>query len=117
MKFYEICDVLSLYPLFPMSHVLLYSKPKWDKLDPKYRKAITEAAPVWSQVFNEGTEGQMGYVAYAKAGIRDLVEKGMTVNAVHEREAYDERVMKVTQKYMKEDKGVKELVDIIRSLQ
>ncbi len=116
MKFYEVCDVFSLYPMFPMSHVLLYSKAKWDKLDPKHQEAITEAAKTWTQVFNEGTEEQMGYVAYAKAGIRDLVEKGMTVNAVRERKEYDKLVGKVTQKYMDEDKAVKEMVDIIRSI-
>ena len=113
MKFYEVASRQSLYPLFPMSHILLASPDKWKKISPKHQKVIRDAAKQWGKDFSNGCDDQMGFVWFAKYGILELIEKGMTINAVKEPKLFDEKVRVVTDKYRKEDPTIEEFAKII----
>jgi len=113
MKFYEVAQKMSLYPLFPMSHILLASPDKWKKLSPKNQQIIRAAAKQWGKDFSNGCDGQMGFVWLAKYGILELIDKGMTINAVKESKLFDEKVLTVTDKFRKEDPTIDEFAKIV----
>lgn len=116
MKFYEVCERLSIYPLFPMTHILLASGVQWKKWTPKQQQVIMEAAKKWGNGFSNGTpDGHAGYVWMAKYGVIKLIEKGMTINAVSEPKAFDDKVLVYTNKVRKEDPIVDEMCKLIEA--